>query len=147
VLGLGAPPGRAAWGVALAGAEEPVVELCDRALSVSAQRGRTSCDAAGRKHGHVLDPRTGRSVEWDGTAAVVAESALVAECWSTALLVLAGREAQSGLCFSSGLRVLRASVVPLDLPAGLAAALGTAGGWRFLGPSDAAFVLQPALPA
>jgi len=127
VLALGAPPGRAAWGVALAGANAPLVELSGRALSVSAQHGRTLVDASGRLHGHVLDPRTGASAACDGAAAVVAQSALAAECWSTALLVLAGR-----------------GETP-ELPAGVAAALGTDAGWRVL--AGDAFVLQRALPA
>ena len=127
VLGVGAPPGRAAWGVALAGAGAPVGKLRDRALSVSAQHGRTVIDTAGKAHGHVLDPRSGASAACDGAAAVVAVSALVAECWSTALLVLAGR-----------------GETP-NLPAGVAAALGTASGWRVI--AGDAFVLQRALPA
>jgi hypothetical protein len=61
----------------------------------------------------------------DGAAAVVADSALVADCWSTALLVLAARGAPP--------------------PAGLAAALGTPAGWRVLAASEHAFVLQDAL--
>jgi thiamine biosynthesis lipoprotein ApbE len=160
VLGLGAPPGRAHWGIALVGAGAPEVALRDRALSVSAQHGRTRLDAAGVRHGHVLDPRTsGTEPEQlvnssartfparsrptgaedlticsgtvpPGAAAVVADSALLADCWSTALLVLAGR-----------------AVEPV-LPAGtVAAALGTAAGWRLLGPPGDAFVIQRALPA
>jgi thiamine biosynthesis lipoprotein len=130
VLGLGAPPGRAAWGVALAGAGAPTAQLRERALSVSAQHGRTRIDAAGVRHGHVLDPRTELSVAGEGAAAVVAESALLADCWSTALLVLAGRAA-----------------TPVLPPGTVAAALGTAAGWRLLGPPDDAFVIQRALPA
>jgi thiamine biosynthesis lipoprotein len=90
VAAIGAPPGEEAWWVALAapaGAEPgPAVALCDASLSVSASAGRAARDAAGRRIGHVLDPRTGRAAPLGALAAVVAPSGLRAEAWSTALV-------------------------------------------------------------
>jgi len=76
-LALGAPEGADGWRVALAGTTR-VVRLRDRALSVSAQRGRA----------HVRDPRTGTPVAGGCCAWTVARDARVAEAWSTAALVL-----------------------------------------------------------
>jgi thiamine biosynthesis lipoprotein len=91
VFGLGAQPQSSAWKVAL-DAPFPVerkavtVELCDRALSVSGVRGR-SFEVAGRRYGHVIDPRSGRPVDGALAAAVAGPSAEVCEALSTALLV------------------------------------------------------------
>lgn len=86
VVALGAPPGRAAWGIEIAdrGGTPRRVELCDRALATSAQHGRR--DAAGR--GHVIDPRSGQAPEIAAVAAVTAPTATLADAWSTACLIL-----------------------------------------------------------
>ncbi|MBK9384074.1 MAG: FAD:protein FMN transferase [Planctomycetes bacterium] len=93
IVALGAPPGCAGWAIALRdptlGSEAaPLarVELRDLALGVSAPHGRR--DAAG--HGHVLDPRDGRSAETP-LACALHPSAAIADAWSTALLVRASR--------------------------------------------------------
>ncbi|MGI6295220.1 MAG: FAD:protein FMN transferase [Armatimonadota bacterium] len=63
------------------------VELCDASLSVSAPHGRLfACE--GREYGHVIDPRTGRSVRRTSLAAVWGPSATETDALSTALLVL-----------------------------------------------------------
>ncbi len=89
VVGIGAPPGGTGWRVGLGAAPDaPVVELRDAALAVSAPHGREVV-IDGRRIGHVLDPRTGRSADNGVTcAAVLARSARTADAWSTALLVL-----------------------------------------------------------
>jgi len=82
--------GPRSWRVRL-GVGGPSVELQDRALSVSAQRGRA----------HVLDPRSAQAAESPATAVALHADARVAEAWSTALLVagpaLAERALPSGL--------------------------------------------------
>ena len=65
--------------------------LRDQALSVSQSLGQWS-EIAGRRYGHVLDPRTGRPLTRSFEAVVVAPSAAQAEAWSKALLVLGPRE-------------------------------------------------------
>lgn len=75
---IGPPPGCTA--------ELPVVHLSDAALSVSAPHGK-GFHAAGKYHGHVLNPRTGRPTAGALLAAVVSPSATEADAFSTALLV------------------------------------------------------------
>ncbi len=97
VCALGAPPGGAAWKVAVQhptrrDARLAEILLRDRSLSVSAVHGK-SFWAAGRRFGHVLDPRTGRPVQRSVLAAVIADSPTDTDALSTGLLVLgeAGR--------------------------------------------------------
>lgn len=63
------------------------VELSDTSLSVSAPHGRLFiCE--GRRYGHVIDPRTGRSVQRTSLAVIWGPSAAETDALSTALLVL-----------------------------------------------------------
>lgn len=90
MIGLGAPPGAEGWRLLLAhpaGTHLGIVTLRDRALSVSGSLAQGS-KIGGRRYGHVLDPRSGRPLERDLLAAVVAPSAAEAEALSKALLVL-----------------------------------------------------------
>ncbi len=99
---LGRPPGTEGWRLALRrpnGGIAGFVRLVDRALSVSASLGQ-SRSIAGKRYGHVIDPRTGRPVERDLMACVVAPGAAQAEALSTALLVLGEVE---GLALIEGL--------------------------------------------
>ncbi|MGH0035564.1 MAG: FAD:protein FMN transferase [Myxococcota bacterium] len=91
---LGAPPGEPGWRLGLRGASggvEGAVTLRDRALSVSSSLGQWSV-IAGRRFGHVVDPRTGQALTRALQAAVVAEDATTAEILSTALVVLSPEE-------------------------------------------------------
>lgn len=83
VLALGAPPGSTGWRIRIAETGE-TCELRDRALGVSSGDGRTLADG----RGHVLDPRSGEALAPRGPTAVVADSAALADAWSTALQVL-----------------------------------------------------------
>ena len=78
--------------------------LTDRALSISASLGR-SRRIAGKRYGHVIDPRTGRPVERDLLACVVAPGAALAEALSTALVVLGEVE---GLALVEGMEGVEA---------------------------------------
>ena len=91
VWALGHPPDAPAWHLLL---EHPsrgpigVIALRDgQALSVSGSLAQGS-EIAGRRYGHVLDPRSGWPLERDLLAAVVAPSAELAEALSKALLIL-----------------------------------------------------------
>lgn len=94
VWALGQPRDADAWRLLL---EHPssgplgVLALRDRALSVSGSLAQGN-EIAGRRYGHVLDPRTGRPLERDLLAAVVAPSAELAEALSKALLILGESE-------------------------------------------------------
>ena len=95
VCALGRPPDQSAWTVAvrhpLAGDRHlATASLADTSLSVSAVHGK-SFTIAGRRHGHVIDPRSGGPVQGNLLAAVIHPSAMVSDALSTALLVM-GRE-------------------------------------------------------
>ncbi len=66
------------------------VNVRNASLSTSAQ-GESGITVAGRHRGHILDPRTAEPVEFSGSVSVLANSAMVADALSTALLVM-GRE-------------------------------------------------------
>lgn len=91
VKAFGAPPGSKPWKV---GIEHPLqagrlvkqAKLLDCALSVSAPRGR-AFEHEGRSFGHVMDPRAGAPQQAAVLCAVAAESAALADAWSTAFLV------------------------------------------------------------
>lgn len=123
VIGIGAPEGEAGWGVKVGpGDGDPVVVLRDLALGVSEPSGRVVTEGSER-HGHVLDPRTGRSVSGARAAAVVGASAALADAWSTALLVEQAR--------------------PAGMPGGLVSMIGPAnqgGDWRIDGPGAATLI-------
>jgi thiamine biosynthesis lipoprotein len=115
IYALGAPPGEAAWNVALpypdADEASPgeagvlaVVPLKDEALSVSAVWGK-AFEVDGKVYGHVLDPRLGHPVDGAALAAVVLPSATDGDALSTALLVL-GRDGAGYLAQRPGLRTL-----------------------------------------
>jgi thiamine biosynthesis lipoprotein len=94
IYGLGAPPDADAWTVAIqqpfsaeAGAHLAQVALRDRALSVSAPHGKWF-EFAGRRYGHVLDPRTGYPTSRNLLAALILDSATESDALSTALLTL-----------------------------------------------------------
>jgi thiamine biosynthesis lipoprotein len=66
VFGLGAPPGHAAWDVAIQDPVDPdatalTVRLKDRALSVSGSYEK-SFEQDGVRYSHIMDPHTGRPV-------------------------------------------------------------------------------------
>lgn len=87
VIAIGAPPGEDGWPIGVRSAGEPrVVRLRDRAMSVSAPRGRIVDGRA-----HIIDPRTGASAQHVDTVVVIGPDAAVAEAWSTALVVLGER--------------------------------------------------------
>ena len=87
VVAIGAPPGEAAWRVALGGdPDAPVARLCDAALSISGAQQR-----GGERVAHVIDPRAGAVRRAARRTAVVGASARLTDIWSTALLVLGRR--------------------------------------------------------
>lgn len=93
IIGRGRTPEGSSWKVALPTVSEDgspgggrVVVLDDRSLSYSAAWGRSFVED-GRRHGHVLDPRSGHPVRAHVAAAVVGPSAEMTDALSTALMV------------------------------------------------------------
>jgi thiamine biosynthesis lipoprotein len=108
VQALGAPPDAPGWRLlarAPGGGFAGVVVLWDAALSVSGSLGQGS-EIAGRRFGHVLDPRSGWPLERRRQALVVAPSGELAEVLSTALLVLGEDEGLALVARSEGCEAL-----------------------------------------
>ena len=96
------------------------ITLHNAALGVSAPRGRVMEGAH-----HILDPRTGAPSRGADTAAVVTASAVEADAWSTALVVLGAR--------------------PTALDRAMTSLIHTNAGWRIEGPlANAARQAAPA---
>lgn len=129
IVALGAPPGEAAWKVAVDATDQPsalgprpsawpspaVFPLRDESLSVSAVWGK-GFSQDHRFFGHVLDPRDGRPVRRALQAAVVLPAAAESDALSTALLVR-GMEMFAALASAQPpLRCLL--VVPAEAPPG-----------------------------
>jgi len=90
VVAIGAPPALEGWRVRLGPMPDaPVVVLRDLAMSVSAPR--TANNAQPVPVEHVIDPGTGQPAGLDRQAACVGKSAILADAWSTALLVTGER--------------------------------------------------------
>lgn len=67
---------------------QSVVRLRDVAIATSGDY-RNFFEHDGKRYSHTIDPRTGRPVAHDlGAASVISESAMHADAWATALLVL-----------------------------------------------------------
>ena len=92
IYGLGAPPGRDSWDVAI---QDPIdsrktaltVQLKDRALSV-AGRSEKSFEAGGITYSHIMDPRSGRPVQGMLSVAVLTDSATAGDALDDAFFVL-----------------------------------------------------------
>jgi thiamine biosynthesis lipoprotein len=94
VRASGERPGGGPWRVAVekplddGRAIQSVVEITDRAMATSGDY-RIFYETEGRRVSHTIDPRTGRPVEnGPASASVLAGSAMVADAWATALMVL-----------------------------------------------------------
>ena len=91
---LGHPPDEEGWRLLLRQPNGEIVgaaTFSDQAVSISGSLGQ-SMQVEGRRYGHIIDPRTGRPVQRDLLACVVAPSAAQAEALSTALLILGEQE-------------------------------------------------------
>jgi thiamine biosynthesis lipoprotein len=91
IYALGAPPGKAAWDVALqdpldARATARTLPLKDRALSV-AGRSEKSFEVNGVTYSHIMDPRTARPVQGMMTVIVLADSGTAGDALDDAFFV------------------------------------------------------------
>ena len=92
VYGLGAPPDRDAWEVAV---QDPIdatrvastVRLKDRALSI-AGRSEKSFEAGGTVYSHIMDPRTGRPVQGVLSVAVLTARGTAGDALDDAFFVM-----------------------------------------------------------
>ena len=92
IYGLGAPPGRDGWDVAIQDPIDPqkiarTVRLKDRALSVAGSSEK-SFESGGVRYSHIMDPRTGRPVQGMLSVAVLASSGTAGDALDDAFFVL-----------------------------------------------------------
>lgn len=84
------------------GGELATLRLRDRAVSVSSSLGSVS-EIAGQTVSHIIDPRTGSTVEGTVEAVVIADRSTRADGWSTGLLVLGAQRSTMRLVEQAGL--------------------------------------------
>jgi FAD:protein FMN transferase len=90
--GLGAPPGRDAWDVAIQDPVDPrktalTVRLKDRALSVAGSAEK-SFESGGVTYSHIMDPRTGKPAQGVLSVAVLTDSGAAGDALDNAFFVL-----------------------------------------------------------
>jgi len=94
VVALGKPAGWDGWGVLLADASggfAGTAQLRDQSLSVSGSLGQYT-EIAGRRYGHVIDPRSGEPLTRERVAVALGGDGTRAEALSKALLILGEAE-------------------------------------------------------
>ncbi|MDJ0786058.1 MAG: FAD:protein FMN transferase [Myxococcota bacterium] len=126
LIGIGAPEGEPGWRVLVRGPGGDfagVAVLRDTRLSISGSFGRSS-EIAGRRFGHVLDPRTGWPVDHEAIAVVEAGTAAQAEAFSKALLVLPAPDAIAAMEAQQGVEGLWMGAEASQETAGFRAAVG-----------------------
>lgn len=110
IYGLGTPPDRHGWTVAV---QDPVdsrkvardVELRDRALSVAGSSEK-SFEVDGVRYSHIMDPRTGRPVQGVLSVAVITGTGTQGDALDDALFVLGAEESRRYLKRLHGVEAL-----------------------------------------
>lgn len=100
IYALGTPPGKRGWAVGIREARGArstvgVLMLKDAAVATSGNY-ENFVEIEGKRYGHIIDPRTGRTVDHMLSVTVVAHTAIAADALSTGLFVL-GTEQGSAL--------------------------------------------------
>jgi thiamine biosynthesis lipoprotein len=110
LYGLGHPPDRTGWKVAVRNPASPAtavryVTLRDSAVSTSGVSAK-SVSADGRRFGHIIDPRTGAPGEHMCQVSLVAPNATDSDAWTKAAFLLT-RESLERLFAGRAVHVLR----------------------------------------
>jgi len=97
---LGSPPGREAWVVGVRDPRDRIpslvrLELPGGGSIATSGNYEIFLSHGGKTYGHILDPRTGWPAEGLISATVLAPSAMEADAWATAFIVLGPDEAKS----------------------------------------------------
>ncbi|HXV13672.1 MAG TPA: FAD:protein FMN transferase [Candidatus Krumholzibacteria bacterium] len=98
MVALGDAPGKKGWSV---GIRDPsgrrphlgTIRLHDEAISTSGSY-EQFVDAAGKRYGHIIDPRTGWPAEGIVSVTVVSATATLCDAWDTGLFVLGSEKAR-----------------------------------------------------
>lgn len=106
IFGLGAPPGRDAWDVAV---QDPIeaqktamtVHLNNRALSIAGTSEKWF-EAEGVRYSHIMDPRTGMPVQGILSVAVLTDTGTAGDALDDALFVLGVQGGRAYLRRSTG---------------------------------------------
>jgi thiamine biosynthesis lipoprotein len=111
LYGLGRPPGREGWKVAVRDPLRPAaslrfVTLHDNAVSTSGTAEKF-VDVDGRRYGHIIDPRTGEPAEGMCQVTVVAPSATDSDALTKAAFLLPRQSLSRLLARREGVHVLR----------------------------------------
>lgn len=92
IYALGAPPGKRGWAVGIRearGARSTVgVLLLKNAAVATSGNYENFAEIEGKRYGHIIDPRTGRTVDHMLSVTVVAPTAIAADALSTGLFVM-----------------------------------------------------------
>ena len=94
ICALGKPTGWDGWGVLLgdaSGGFAGSAQLVDQSLSISGSLGQYT-EIAGRRYGHVIDPRTGEPLTQARVAGALAADGARSEALSKALLILGEKD-------------------------------------------------------
>lgn len=110
IYGLGAPPGRTGWDVAI---QDPVdsrkaaltVTLKDRAVSIAGSS-EQSFESGGVRYSHIMDPRTGRPVHGVLSVAVLANAGTAGDALDNAVFVMGPERSRAYLKTVSGAEAL-----------------------------------------
>jgi thiamine biosynthesis lipoprotein len=114
---MGAPPHRETWVVGIRDPRDRVpyfarLYLEDASLATSGNY-EQFVSRDGKRYGHILDPRTGWPAEGLLSATVIAPSAMEADAWATALIVLGPDEAKRIVKLRPDLQAVLVQGVPL----------------------------------
>jgi thiamine biosynthesis lipoprotein len=110
IYALGSPPGGRGWRI---GVRDPrgglgtvgTILLADAAVATSGNY-ENFVEIDGRRYGHIIDPRTGRTVDGVLSVTVAAPTALAADALSTGFFVLGPVEAARALSSFEGVAAL-----------------------------------------
>ncbi|MBI5504374.1 MAG: FAD:protein FMN transferase [Deltaproteobacteria bacterium] len=87
MLAIGPPQGETPWRIWVPRGHDMAGSIFLRDRAVSTSRSLHRDDGRAQTSPHIVDPRSGRWIEVDRQATVVAIDASIAEAWSTALIV------------------------------------------------------------
>jgi len=87
IVAIGPPSGEAPWRIWVPRGHDMAGSIFLRDRAVSTSRSLRRDDERAETGPHIVDPRSGRWIEADRQATVVAIDASIAEAWSTALIV------------------------------------------------------------
>ncbi len=108
IWALGTPPDSPGWRILVQrpdGTPAGIVTLRDQALSISGTMGQPFI-INGRQYGHIIDPRSGRPLQRNLQACILAPTATQAEAFSKALLILGQQQGIALLQQQSGVEGL-----------------------------------------